>query len=418
MNNIDFSIFNKLGCDRQFSYINFKPYVNKRKLICGALVGFDKGTINWINKLNDLSGDYFFLSEVTGDKEVETFERIKMPFICTPRSLAKEEIVTNVSCKLEIKKMKHVYKNSLLRLCMKQMRNMYPQISFAYAIEWVCFAETFILRLIKELKPQEIYLWNIYYPFHRIIKYVAEKSCIPVKCIEFGCIPGTIAMDDVGQQGEALPFREGKVFRKNSVSSQMLDITRKKIQHIYMTGENRNEQNIDLNCSFERKKEKTTILFLGCNDLESTFMSLDRKKVASAIFSSSQESYRFVKKKCIKNKWLLKYKPHPIEVVRYGDKIYDENYVYGNINWLIDSVDLVITPFSQCAYISLIRGVPVVLLGYSELCGTGAVYEVNRRSEFETIVKLALKDGITDQMKNDFLIHVSQMLNFYLLKME
>lgn len=416
MKNIEFSVFNDIDCDRRFSKIDFKPYVNHRKLICGALIGFDKGTIKWINKLNRFSNDFFFLSEVTGKNEVVTAERVNMPFMCTPSSLAKEIVISDVFCSFDIKKFVHVLKNPLLRKCMRQMMEMYPRICILYAIEWVCFAERFIKRLIKELKPKEIYLWNIYYPFHRIIKHVAEINQIPVKCVEFGCIPGTIAIDDVGQQGEAFPYRKKELFSKNRVSSQMLRETQERLDHIYRTGENRNSQEAENNFVFIENKENNykNILFLGCNDLESTFMSSDKKKTASSLFSSSGEAYKFVKNKCKKNKWTLKYKPHPIEVIRYGREIYDENYVSGNINWIIDSADLVITPFSQCAYVSMIRGVPVILLGFSELSGTGAVYEVDRKYEFESTVKIALDDGITTKMKENFLIHVARMINYYL----
>ena len=143
-------------------------------------------------------------------------------------------------------------------------------------------------------------------------------------------------------------------------------------------------------------------------------MSSNKKKAASLLFASSRAAYSFVKKKCDINQWSLKYKPHPIEVTRYGKQIYDENYVEGNVNWLIDSVDLVITPFSQCAYIAMIRKVPVILLGFCELWGTGSVYEVTKKSEFEKVVKIALENGVTENMESNFLIHVTRMLGFYL----
>ena len=284
----------------------------------------------------------------------------------------------------------HVLKNPLLNKCMDQMKAMYPQISINYALEWVCFAESFIIRLLDELKPKEIYLWKI-----------------PVKCIEFGCIPGTIAIDNIGQQGEAFPFREKNIFSAYNVSNKMLEETKKRLEHIYMTGENRNEQSMKVSLDTKKNKDSNnkTILFLGCNDLESTFMSSNKKKAASLLFASSRAAYSFVKKKCDINQWSLKYKPHPID---------DENYVEGNVNWLIDSVDLVITPFSQCAYIAMIRKVPVILLGFCELWGTGSVYEVTKKSEFEKVVKIALENGVTENMESNFLIHVTRMLGFYL----
>ena len=416
MKDIDFSIFNKLDCERQFQKVNFLPYKNICKLICGALVGFDKGTIQWLNTLREEGNEFFFLSEVTGENEVKTAQKVKLPFICTPCSLAKEQIITNVLCKCNIVNLMHVLKNPLLNKCMNQMKAMYPQISINYALEWVCFAESFIIRLLDELKPKEIYLWNIYYPFHRIIKFVAEKDKIPVKCIEFGCIPGTIAIDNIGQQGEAFPFREKNIFSAYNVSNKMLEETKKRLEHIYMTGENRNEQSMQVSLDTKKNKNSNnkTILFVGCNDLESTFMSSNKKKAASLLFASSRAAYSFVKKKCDINQWSLKYKPHPIEVTRYGKQIYDENYVEGNVNWLIDSVDLVITPFSQCAYIAMIRKVPVILLGFCELWGTGSVYEVTKKSEFEKVVNIALENGVTENMESNFLIHVTRMLGFYL----
>ena len=37
----------------------------------------------------------------------------------------------------------------------------------------------------------------------------------------------------------------------------------------------------------------------------------------------------------------------------------------------------------------MIRKVPVILLGFCELWGTGSVYEVTKKSEFEKVVKIA-----------------------------
>lgn len=420
MKYINFSIFNRLDCERQFEEVNFIPYKNKCKLICGAFIGFDKGTINWINNMHSLDNDCFLLSEVTGENEILTAQKVKLPFMCTPCALAKEQIITNVHCEFNLVNMIHVFKKPLLKTCMLQMKNMYPEISLSYALEWVCFAEKFVIKLLENLKPREVYLWNIYYPFHRIIKFVADGNKIPVKCIEFGGIPGTIAIDSVGQQGEAFPYRERAIFSQYKVSDQMIKRAKCRIRHIFITGENRNEQDnkvTTLKNKFNNSDSKT-ILFLGCNDLESTFMSEEKRKVASLLFSSSDEAYRFVKKRCEKNQWNLRYKPHPVEVNRYGGKKYDENYVEGNINWLIDDADLVITPFSQCAYIAMFRQVPVMLLGFCELWGTESVYELKDKKEFDQIAKAALENGVTEKMKKNFLYHVAKMTNFYLKEID
>lgn len=87
---------------------------------------------------------------------------------------------------------------------------------------------------------------------------------------------------------------------------------------------------------------------------------------------------------------------------------------FGDINDLVDISDVVVTILSQTNYVALIRHKPVVMLGFSQAKGKGFTYEAFEKVKIEKEVQNALKKGFTKEQEQAFLIHIAQVLKYYL----
>ena len=85
-----------------------------------------------------------------------------------------------------------------------------------------------------------------------------------------------------------------------------------------------------------------------------------------------------------------------------------------NINDLVDYADLTITILSSTGYIALIREKPLIMLGYTSLRGKGCCYEAFNFESLEAVIKNALENKMTDEMKINFIKHIAQMNKYFL----
>jgi len=166
-------------------------------------------------------------------------------------------------------------------------------------------------------------------------------------------------------------------------------------------------------------KAKPIVFYAGQNDINSNMVPYteETQKYCSPIFKTSIDAGIYIAELCKKNKWNFVYKPHPMRI-KYEEKsqlpnntIYVEN---GNINDLVDISNVVVTILSQTNYISLVRHKPVVMLGYSQAKGKGCTYEAFEKDIIENVIRKALKNGFTEEQEKAFLIHIAQVLKYYL----
>ena len=390
------------------------------------MAAFDKGLLNFLNEWSKVEKNIFLLSEVTAQYRRYTASRVQFPYICTPHLLAKEMILLHMDIET-IPEMECLFQEkSYIREAVENLEKRHGELGEGYAKAWSYFAYQYIEKLLDILKPQKVILWNEFYAFHHIFHGICKECEISVGFMEFGCLPGTVVIEETGQQGESLLARNPEEFKRKSVSFHEKRKAGKVIEFLKETGFNRNVQpeNIFSKKMINRFQEKRPIVtYMGQNDYESGLFPYteNTKKFHSPIYQTSLEALEYMEGLAIKNNWNLVYKPHPImsSLGQTGDrKTMEEMGVtvadWVDINSLIDASDVVVTILSQSAYIALIREKPVVMLGYNQLKGKECTYEAFAQEEIEGKIQVALVKGRTKQQKRNFKKHVAQLLKYYL----
>lgn len=400
---------------------NFDDCRCKKTLVCGAMVAFDKGLTNFLNKLQEKEKDLFLLSEVTAQYRRYTKEKICMPYICTPHLLAKEMVIVGMDIPIT-NEMIHLHKKKkYVHDAIENMESRHINMGNGYAIAWGYYAYMYIYELLLNLKPKRVILWNEFYGFHIIFRGICDDLGIPVDYMEFGCIPGTICIENVGQQGESIPARNYIKFKNRWISSRELEKSEKVISFLKKSALNRNKQpqiKLKDNILIYYKSSRKTIAYLGQNDYESGMFPYDdnSQKFHSPIFKSTLEGLEYLALIALKADYNLIFKPHPTMVaLGHNKEINVECDVVSDvdINSVIDFSDLIITILSQSAYISLIREKPVLMLGYTQLRGKKCTYEAFKKGNIEKQVSKAIKYGYTIKQKIAFRKHVAQLLKYY-----
>lgn len=394
---------------------------NIETLICGAMVAFDKGLTHFLNTIYDSNPKTFLLSEVTAQYRRYTKEKVKMPHICTPHLLAKEILIVGMDIPTTEEMQYLCNRKKYVEEAITNLQLRHPNMGDGYGIAWGYYAYTYIFELIQKLNPKRVILWNEFYAFHIIFRGICKDMRIPVSYMEFGCIPGTICIEEQGQQGESIPSREFKKFRYKWIDIKEYNNSYEVLEYLKHSGLNRNIQpdnKISSDILKYYKASRKTITYFGQNDFESGMVPYTNQtyEFHSPIFQSSLECLEYLSLLAIKNDWNLIFKPHPIMVALGHDNIDVEHDIISNIdiNSIIDFSDLIITILSQSAYISLIREKPVLMLGYTQLRGKKCIYEAFKKSNIEKQVSKAIKYGYTIKQKIAFRKHVAQLFKYYL----
>jgi len=394
-------------------------------LVCGGMAAFDKELPHFLNEWNKTEHNLFLLSEVTAQFRRYTDNTITFPYICTPHLLAKEMIILNMEIPVT-EDMILLCKNvEYVREAVENLEMRHNALEKGYALMWAYYAYHYINKLLDILAPSKVVLWNEFYAFHHIFGGVCKSRNIPLYFMEYGCIPGTICIEDIGQQGESIIARESEYFSEQKIN--LVEYTNAKIiiKYLKLTGLNRNIQpNIRLGKNMLHRyiPGRKTVAYIGQNDYESGLCPYTERSIIyhSPIFKSTLDALEYISILAIKNDWNMIYKPHPImlslqkeleHLLADGKADILEEV---NLNSLIDFSDLTITILSQSAYIALIRDKPVLMLGYTQLKSKKCTYEAFSVAEIENAIHSALKRGYTKMQKKSFLRHVAQLLKYYL----
>lgn len=395
-------------------------------LIAGAMVAFDKGIIYFLNELARRNKDkrYILLSEVTAEFRRKTDMCIEFEYICTPHLLAKEIVVPYFNVMVSKDMMKCVKGKKYLKEAVQNLEARHVNMGRGYATALIYYADLYLRELIGKVKPSLVVLWNEFYAFHSVFKHICLSQKIPVRYMEFGCIPGTVVLEADGQQGESYPARYPRKFNRLTIANEEIEQAKQVVDYIKKEQLNRNIQpswGKTKELFFKQKAGRPIVTYMGQNDYESGMYPYTRtaKRYHSPIFESTLKGLEYLKNLAIKNDWNLVYKPHPIVDVMGSEKTtlrqLDCPVVSDvNIHELIDCSDVVITILSQVAYVSLFRQKPVVLLGYMQLHSSGAVYEAYRRDCVEKSIKRAICNGYTEEQQKNFYEHIARELKYYL----
>lgn len=395
-------------------------------LICGGMAAFDKGILDFLNAWSRKEKDLFLLSEVTAQYRRYTNEKIEFAHICTPHLLAKEMVLRDMEIETSSEMLRLPRKKRYVHEAVQNTKMRYGTLGRGYAEAWCWYAYQYIIKLLDILEPRKVILWNEFYAFHHIFQGICLEKEIPLEYMEFGCIPGTFVIEKNGQQGESLIASDPEKFKCLPVSAAEEEQAGKVINYLCEAGLNRNPQpeNVFIKKMISGYKPgRPIVTYMGQNDFESGFYPYTKRtrKFHSPVFKNTLDALEYLSRLAVKNGWNLVYKPHPImkslghagspeqmelfRAAQVGDT---------DINSLIDESDVVVTILSQSAYIALIRGKPVVMLGYTQLRGKGCTYEAFGRRVIEGTIKSAVKkENFSEHLKN-FRRHVACILKYYL----
>lgn len=351
----------KLSCLEQ----NWKQD-ERRILVAGSMVSFDKGICNYINQLakNLHSFELILMSECIHLNEERTKLKIEVPFFIVPRYLGKDCYDTNTDIKCSNKVKRYVKAKDYLKWGVDNLLKRHGDMEEEYAYNLVYYAEGFINRMLDIIHPEMVILWNEFFAFHHILKCICEERKIKIIYLEFGSLPGTLSIEKLGQMGESFPGIYPEEFKQLPVSKKEIEYAEEVLDFLEKSKMNRNIQPINNNMDGIKQKLKEgrpTILYAGVNDFESGLIPYTKrtKEIHSPIFQSSEDAISVLSDLAKKYDWNLIYKPHPIiEKYKLGETRYEDNIILASavdINEIIDISDVVVTILSQVSYISLIR---------------------------------------------------------------
>ncbi|PWW08326.1 hypothetical protein DFQ01_10147 [Paenibacillus cellulosilyticus] len=395
-------------------------------LIVGDMVSYDKGICDYLNKLSIDMPDVNFvlLSEATYVGRARTAAKILFDFIITPTLFGKNRYVKGQRLVMTKEVVSAIEKNEYLAEAIDNLKTRHPEMGDGYAEVLLYWASKYFQELIDSYKPKAIILWNKFHALHHVFTNLSMKNGITPLFMEFGALPGTFVVENLGQMGESYPAKHWENFKNLDVNDKDLNEAERVLQLLRKSKLNRNIQPIN-NMKNELlgkiDSSKPIIFYAGQNDFESGLYPYthETKESHSPIFKSSNEAAVYLAKLAEKNGWNFIYKPHPLMLILNKDvagAIPENTIVVSDIdiNDMVDLSDLTITILSQTGYVSSIRRRPTLMLGYTQLRGKGCSYEAFTLENIEETINIALKNGFTSEQEAQFGKHVAQLIKYYL----
>jgi hypothetical protein len=280
----------------------------------------------------------------------------------------------------------------------------------------------YLQKVIELFRPRMMILHTSVSIQHKILTELCLERKIPFVYTHQGILPGTFAFDVGGEVGASLPAVYATQFKALPVSEEEKEQAKELWDYLYVTKMNRKVQ--PKNHVVEHIKEqlatdRPTIFYGGQNDIRSHMVPYteEAREHHSPIFQSSIEAAVYIGEICRKNHWNFIYKPHPMYAEKEDVSLLTENTIYvkyGDINDLMDVSDVFVTILSTSNYVGLIRKKPVVMLGYTQSKGKDVTYEAFRKADIEPTIRAAVENGFTQSQKKAFIIHLAQVVKYYL----
>ncbi len=382
----------------------------------------DKGYREFLQrwKKNTIDLKLGLVSEAVWYYQEETEQKMNMPAIVTPGIF--DDNIYLEGGKLEEDEIAFLRKKVYAYQGAECLKAQFPDLTEESALYMIYYMYQYATQVLEILHPKLIILYPLMMVQHRILEEVCRENGVPVISTHQGMLPGTLAFDIGGEVGKSLPAVYYKKFLKLPVGTGDLEQAEKVWDYLYRSKLNRKIQHKNNSIEYIMQKidkAKPIVFYAGQNDINSNMVPYteETQKYCSPIFKTSIDAGIYIAELCKKNKWNFVYKPHPMRI-KYEEKsqlpnntIYVEN---GNINDLVDISNVVVTILSQTNYISLVRHKPVVMLGYSQAKGKGCTYEAFEKDIIENVIRKALKNGFTEEQEKAFLIHIAQVLKYYL----
>ncbi len=399
----------------------------KRKVVfSGHILEFDKGTCSYLNDMASVLDDteILLLSHATKQNFAKTNSLIDLKYFSLPFTfgLNRYEVGIDVAVPEEARKV--IQEKDYLTIHEEKIRMRHKDMGVGYPMALTYFLYEYYCEFLDYYKPDAVILWCEFYCGHNILRDICKERGIKVLYMEFGALPGTLALECNGQMGESDVATKWGNFKEKDVSQDEIMTAKEVLKYLRETGLNRRVQ-VKTNI-LEKFREKYNpgrpiVVMFGQNDYEAGIKPYtdNSKNYHSPIFKGSDDAALFVERLALKNNWNYIYKPHQM-MVRVGECLEDSfskktTWVGdSDINELIDIADVVITIVSQCGYVSLIREKPTVMLGYTQLRGKDCTYEPTCKEDVEKVIKEAIQNGYTQTQREAFEKHTAQLMKYYL----
>lgn len=396
---------------------------NKPVLFVGTLFGFDKGTLDYLKRIQLNFKSHSFVMLSTTDTPKQRASEMGFPVVQTPSPFLyrrfKQTGDIYIPSKIRGELAKKPYLLNIVENIYKKANGV-PQKSYIKLM--VYYAERFFNSVLDIINPEYVIMWNQFAELNAVYNHVCENKKVTPLYMEFGSFPGTFALDTVGQMGENPISVNPREFLKLPVDSSELREAEEILEYLKNTKLNRNIQTGTNEVSELLKKidpERKVVFYAGQNDFESGLFPYTEKskKYHSPTFKTSDDAALYLYEISKKNGWNFVYKPHPRTLIERGLNQYPEDMIVVkgiDINEMIDLSSVCVTILSQTAYVSLIRQKPTLLLGYLQLREKGCCYEAYEKDKIEEALKNALEYGFTEEQQRAFYKHTAQMLKYVL----
>lgn len=407
---------------RKFSEVG----ISDNAIISGYVSTFIKGGNEFFQKLNELIPYVQWIVLSQSGKRITESEKNNIFFdvLSMPRVPFKGGYDINLNITLSDEMKQTISEKEYLQDAIYNIKSYHDDMGNGYPEALVYYMYLSTKLLAEILKPKILIVHNKLYPMHDVMMHVCEELGVKTLFFEFGALPGTFALEDVGQMGGSRVAIEYDKFKALSVGSEDLEKAKEVCRYLKESGLNRNQQpdNGAKQSLINRlNTNRPIILYAGQNDYDSGICPYKpySKALHSPIFTNSNEAAIYLAKLAKKYDWNLIYKPHPLPV-KHGRCLNEglpDNVIWISdidINDIIDMADVVVTILSQVGDVSLIRGKATVMLGYTQLKGKGCCYEAFDESLIEETLKKAVEQGFTPEQKKAFIRHVAQVLKYYL----
>jgi len=301
----------------------------------------------------------------------------------------------------------------------ENLRQRYPDMGKLYPELFVSAAYNYFNRVLDVVKPELVILWNAFHALNDVLNNICIERKIRVLYMEYGVIPGSLCMEQIGQMGESYPAVFPSEFDGLPISRNDVKKAERLLEYLFESKLNRKPQptNDGISQLKSALEDRPTIVYFGQNDYESMLQPfIERTKMYhSPVFKSSADALKHLSKLGKKNGWNIVYKKHPLMNTDAEHSLENVFFVDDvDMSDLIDIADVCVTILSQSGYMSMIRRKATVMLGYNQLRGKGITYEAFRKGDVETQIKEALEMGLTPDQKDRFIQHVARLTKYYL----
>lgn len=410
-----------------------------RIIIFADFISYDRGICNFVNQWDKKAGGHRLLlfSEATWLSMEVTKSKMEVDTLILPQMFGKnrylkksDKVIDFESAEAHMgykKERKGRFKEECeekdyLKWSAENLRLRHNDMEKNYEYLFCHYTVFLVERILDELRPRKVILWNAFQAFHHIIRNLCNKHGIEVAYMEFGNIPGTVFVESYGQMGESFPACETEKFMSISVMDDDIEAAGKIRKFLKETELNRNiqpDKGIVEELRKKMNKGRPVIFYAGQNDFESGMQPYceNARKYHSPVFTGSYDAAEYLSEICEKNDWNFIFKPHPVMNMftgDYGKKLKGTTIVVekANINELVDFADVTVTILSTVCYISLIRERPTLLLGCTQLRDKGCTYQAFDKNNIEAELRRALAEGFTESQKRAFEKHMIQLIKY------